>query len=443
MSNSGNTHFGRSQRIFIAVALTLVLTFIGSDALAQGVLLRGVSPVNESMGGCATACPIDAAGSLYWNPAAISGMASSDMSFGFGMLLPKSTVTSTAPTGAGIVTGSTESEAGAVPAPSMALVRKTPGSRWTMGLGMFAVGGSRVNYPSDPTNPILAPQGSNPFGLPSFGRLSCEVEILQVNPVVSYQVTDHLAIGFGPTISMGKIVAMPFYLGPPTVAGPPPQFASGVGTRWTWGGGFQLGAYYTTDNDWHFGASFKSPQWCEPFRYNTEDAAGNPQHVEFDVDLPLILSFGTAYSGFDRWTLACDLRWFDYANTTGFGFGRNSLGVAKGLDWNSVMSMGLGAQYQLTDAVSLRMGYIFNENPVDTMAVFGNVGSPLIIKHCLTMGMSYAFDNNWVLSSTYVHAFKESITGPYVDGSHNPIAGTSVTLDAEADTLAFQVSKRF
>ena len=41
---------------------------------AQGIALSGVGPVNRSMGGAATAAPIDAAGALMWNPASISGL---------------------------------------------------------------------------------------------------------------------------------------------------------------------------------------------------------------------------------------------------------------------------------------------------------------------------------------------------------------------------------
>ncbi|MFN7131642.1 MAG: hypothetical protein ACK4N5_06140, partial [Myxococcales bacterium] len=43
----------------------------------------------------------------------------------------------------------------------------------------------------------------------------------------------------------------------------------GTSTRTNWGGGFQVGAYYITDADWHLGASYKSPQWIEPARINS------------------------------------------------------------------------------------------------------------------------------------------------------------------------------
>ena len=274
-------------------------------AWGQGIALRGVSPVNESMAGAATACPIDSAGALQWNPATISGLPCSDISFGMEMILPTTSVSSRV----GAVAGSDSSEPGVTPVPSMAFVRKSDDSRWTYGLGLFGVGGSSVNYPASVTNPILMAQ---PHGL---GDLAANVDIYQIVPTVSYQCTDHLSIGFAPTITMARLFATPLFLGPQIA---PEIWPAGVGTRYAWGGGFQLGAYYTGDSCWNFGASVKSPQWMEPFRYKSEDALGQPLDVTFNMNYPLIASIGASYTGFENWLLACDLRFFDYADTTGF-----------------------------------------------------------------------------------------------------------------------------
>ena len=55
--------------------------------------------------------------------------------------------------------------------------------------------------------------------------------------------------------------------------------------RTTWGGGFSLGVYYEADN-WSYGASFKSPQWFQSFRFNTSDELGMPRTAELDLDTP-------------------------------------------------------------------------------------------------------------------------------------------------------------
>ena len=427
---------GRLIALFSIFALIL-----GTSAMGQGVGLRAVSPVNESMGGAATGCPIDAAGALNWNPATIAALPSSDMSFSLGVILPQSSIESRVPTGMAppaptYVQGWTASETGALPVPNMAFVRQIDNSRWSYGVGVFSIGGTQVNYPSDPSNPILADPSHG-----GLGRLSAEVQIFQIQPTIAYEINEHWSVGFAPTITMGRLVANPLFLGPLYSDG----YAAGTGTRYIWGGGFQAGVYYTTDVGWHFGASIKSPQWCEPFRYYSQDDSGDPVITKFDLDYPMIISLGCSYSGFDKWILACDLRYFDYGNTVGFDdSGFDASGAATGLGWNSIMSVGIGAQRQINEKLSVRMGYIFNENPIPSDSSAYNVASPLVLKHCVSLGASYALERNWVATFAYTCCFEESVTGlvksaVYPDG----IPGSYVKSSCSAHMLQAGISKRF
>ena len=324
-----------------------------------------------------------------------------------------------------------------MPSPSMAFVRQSEDSCWTYGLGLFGIGGFRINYPASLTNPILSPQPPNGLGL---GRLSAEVEILQLVPAVSYAFTDRLSIGVAPTLTMARMVASPLFFGPRDGAG---QYSSGVGTRYHWGGGVQAGIYYTTDVGWHLGASIKSPQWIEEFRFNSEDELGRPRLIKYDLDYPMIISLGAAYSGIDRWVFACDLRYFDYANTPGFGdAGFAPDGTLTGLDWNNIMALAIGAQRQVSDNLFVRIGYSFNENPIDSFAAQYNVASPLIIQHAIHLGGSYMFADNWVASLAYVHCFENRVAGQ-MHSAGGLIANTSVANEVSADVLSFGISKRF
>lgn len=427
----------RTGRLFASTAILVLL--LGTFAMGQGIGLRAVSPVNESMGGAATGCPIDAAGAINWNPATISALPGSDISFSLGLILPYTSVESRVPTGMGppapaFVDGWTASEAGALPMPNMAFVRQIENSRWSYGVGVFTIGGMQVNYPCDPSNPILAPQ---PNGL---GRLSAEVQIFQIQPVVSYEVNEHWSVGFGPTITMARLIANPLFLAPHYANG----YSAGTGTRYAWGGGFQAGVYCTTDVGWHFGASIKSPQWTEPFRYFLQDASGNPVVSKFKMQYPLIASLGCSYSGFEDWTLACDIRYFDYANATGFsetGF-NPATGAANGLGWNSVMSVGLGVQRRINDKISVRAGYYFNENPIPSASSSYNVASPLTVKHAVTVGASYALEQNWMASFAYTCALEESVSGPIITAA-GEVPFSMVKSTASAHLFQAGISKRF
>src|SRR6516164_8698055 len=86
----------RSRGRLGLAALAIGLVGLGvAPARAQfGLAISGVGPINRSMGGASTAAPIDSAGALYWNPATITDLPSSEMEVGFGFFIPRTTVTS-------------------------------------------------------------------------------------------------------------------------------------------------------------------------------------------------------------------------------------------------------------------------------------------------------------------------------------------------------------
>jgi long-chain fatty acid transport protein len=204
-----------------------------------------------------------------------------------------------------------------------------------------------------------------------------------------------------------------------------------------------VGAFYKLDGGWNLGASFKSPQWFEPFRFNTVDTLGTPRRSNFRGELPLIASVGVGYSGFDRWLLAADFRYVDFGNADGFQqAGFDAAGATRGLGFRSTFAMAAGAQYQVTDRVSLRLGYTFNENPIPDSQTSFNVVSPTIIEHTLYCGASYNVSNALKLSVGYAHAFQNSIEGPLVLPV-GTIPGTLIRSTVAADTYMVGATVRY
>lgn len=427
-------------------SLLLVILMAPGPVWAQGIILSGIGPVNRSMGGASTAAPIDAAGAIHWNPATISGLAESEVMFGLELLLPTEDVSSQIGAGAFgpgvppvLLSGSTGGEPGAAPIPSVAWVHKPAGSPWTYGLGMYGIAGFRVNYPASATNPILTPQpGAGGLG---FGKVFAEAEFLQIVPTVSYAISENLSIGVAPTITMGRITLDPLAIAPP-VGG---LYTSGRGNRYHWGGGVQAGIYYIGQGPWHLGASIKSPQWFEDFRFLTEDGAGGSRVEKLDADLPMIISLGWAYTGIPRYVLACDVRYFDYENAGCMGnpAGFDGAGAITGLGWDNIFSVSGGMQYQASDSMYLRMGYTFQQNPISDRNTFFNLACPLIVEHLVSIGASCRVTANSYLSVTYIHGFENEQTGPYHVAGVGPMPSTSVTNTISADALSFGFTVRY
>jgi long-chain fatty acid transport protein len=436
-----------ARRILRAKVFVLAIGAAALSALpahAQiGPILIGPGPVNRSMGGASVAAPIDSLGALYWNPATITALPSS-MDFGMEILMPRTTLASSVPAsgfGPGLppipLSGSTASDPGVFALPSIGLVYSPEASPWTFGFGAFPVAGFGTNYPASTTNPILSPQPPNGLGL---GALYSNFQALQIAPTVALKVTDHLSIAGGPTVDLASLDVDPLLVASPNTNG---SYPPGTHSRLTWGAGFQAGVYYILDGGWRVGASFKSQQWFENYHWQTVDQFGRPRSASYQLDLPMIPSIGIGYSGIDRLLLAADLRYVDFHNTPGLSQGGFApTGAVNGLGWNSVFAMALGAQYLLTDALSLRAGYAYNGNPIPDGQSSFNVVSPTIVEHTVSIGASYRVTECLSLSLAYAHGFQNSIQGPLVT-PFGALPGSSVRSQAMVDSILFGASVRF
>jgi long-chain fatty acid transport protein len=266
------------------------------------------------------------------------------------------------------------------------------------------------------------------------------LSVLQLAPTASLQVTDRLSIGFAPTITMAEAALDPNFLASPNFVPPGiPVYPAATHTRLHWGLGFQVGMYYEMDCGWRFGASYKSPQWFEEFTYYTTTPTGAPRTDRLAMDYPGIISLGTSYCGIPGVVWALDVRYIDYDNAQLFGHGAqfDQTGALGGLGWQSVFAVSTGVQYQLTNAISLRLGYLYNQNPIDDADSFANSASPAIYQHIISMGATWQLTCRTGLSIAYLRAFENEIQGP------GPAPGTTVGSSVAVNALVAGLQVKF
>ncbi len=436
-------------------AIAVILCLGGSSARAQfGLATSGVGPINRSMGGAATAAPLDAAGAIYWNPATMGALGRSEMEFGVGFLDPRTTLNSRVNAGAlgggnpptGFGGTNTGGNNGIFLIPAIAVVYNPDDSPFTYGFGIFETGGFGVNYPVARNNPVLNPGA--PFGAGA-GPLYTQLQLIQFTPAMSVKLTDQLYVGAAANIDMGTLSTSSGLFAAPsliqTSTGPSASYPSAMQGRSRAGGGFQLGVYYNINDSWSVGAAVNSPQWFQKYTYNAVNPTnGNAASPGVNFNFPLFTSVGVAYRGIDRMLIASDFRFYDYRDTDGFRQGGfNNQGALRGLGWQNVFAVGTGIQYQWTDAFSTRIGYTFNLNPIGPAMTSFNIGSPTIIQNTLALGASYNVTKALKISATYAHDFQNSITGPIVQPFVGAIPGTSVRSSAQVDSIYVGASVAF
>ena len=406
----------------------------------QGVIVPSAGPINSAMAGASTAAPVDFGGS-YWNPAILSGLDDQEVLIGSAMAFPSIHLQSSlaADSVGGLFPptnrfGEARSDSGVAPGLATGFsFRLADDSPLTLGMGVFGLVGGGVNFNGSYQVPILTPR--QPLKYFGVGPIYSNLSILSINPMASLQVTDRLAIGGGPVISAGTPSFNPafFAAGPKTPLGLP-TFPSATNARPYWGAGFQVGLFYELNDHWNLGFSYKSPVWQERWDFNAANPNLSPRLIGLQASFPQMLSWGIAYKGIPKTLVNVNLRYIDYANSQLFG----QKIVDGGLGWQSVFAVALGAQYQATDRLTLRGGYLYNTNPIRGVTTLFNVQAPGIITNTLTLGASYQVTENVTASLAWMHGFRNATQGPILQ-----VPGSSVRLDAQADTLWAGVNIKF
>jgi long-chain fatty acid transport protein len=432
----------------LAIVGLLVALASTSSARAQfGAVISGAGPVNRSMAGASVAAPLSPAGAIYWNPATLSGLERSELEAGAELLFPRSKFESRVNAGSlapGLppvsVAGSTSSDAGPYPLPTIALAYLPEDSPFAFGFGVFSMAGFGVNYAGSLTNPILTPPP--PAGL-GFGPIYSEFQVLQITPAVSYRLNENLSVAIGLNVGMASLKLDPgIFAAPDNANGDAFVFyPSAAHGQTAWGCGATAGVYYTADV-WAVGASVRSPLAFD-LRFNSADEIGRPRDLRFDLDMPTIVSIGGAFTGLEGWVFAVDLRYLDYEGASGFGDqGFAPDGSVRGLGWRSIFAIAIGAQYRPTECMALRAGFSWSENPIPDSQAFVNSASPTDSRHMGFLGASWDVTSDLTLSVAYMHAFDSSIQGPFVS-PQGPVPGTSVRSSLAVNSLLFGMSVKF
>lgn len=412
--------------------LTIVLGAFATSAQAQGVIASGAGPINRSMAGASTAAAFDF-GSSYWNPATISFLERDETLLGTELIIPSMHYSSTLRAGSinGVFPptnryGTTRSDSGVPTNLSVGSSFKLdPESPMTMGILITGLVGGNVNFAGSTTTPTLAPrQPPNYFGV---GPVYANTALLAIKPMASYLVSDKLSVAFAPVITTGTAQFSPAFFAPgPKDGYGIATFPTATNSRPFWGGGFELGTMYEVDENWNLGFSFKSPVWQERWEYNSYNPDYSARTIGIQSDMPAIYSLGAAYKGIERLMVDVDVRYFDYANAALWG---DSI-VSGGLGWQSIFAVAMGGQYELSDRLTLRAGYLYNQNPIQEINTIFNIQAPGFIQHSLSIGASLRLNDNIVFTAGWVHGFRNAIEGPLLQ-----IPNSSARMDAQVDSI--------
>ena len=439
----------------------LVFLLFTSVAIAQtGHLMQGVGAVNMSMGGAATAQPLDISGAMHWNPATLSAFDGTILKLDVGMFKGTPTLYSSLPAGAmwpadafypgseasPPVTGETESELGYMPMPALALAWGKADSKSTFGISIFGVSGFGVDFPEETNTPMNSdgspnsnwdPNNSNPILYPQnlmgFGHLESSYMLMQVGFTWAYKFTDKFSIGLQPTFNYESLELSPNPLANPNASGYPKSDAA---TALGYGG--QIGLFFDSLNGFKIGASYKTPQFMSEFEFDSEYLDGTEtSNTKFTMDYPAIYSVGIGFSK-GIVDIGLDYRYVDYASTEGFEkTGWTQTASIQGFGWESMSVVSAGLQLKAIKMFPLRFGYTYSSNPISDELAFYSTPATAIIAHAFQFGFSILFSDSFSFDAVYHYGMSDGKTqgemfNPQLVSANPPygaITGSEVAYD--------------
>ncbi|WP_179345686.1 OmpP1/FadL family transporter [Winogradskyella ursingii] len=420
-----------------------------SATIAQSAhILQGAGSVNWSMGGAATGQPIDISGALQWNPAAISVFDGTIVNLDIGIFSSSPELFSTVPevdsdgmpTG-NFITGNTEDDRPLIPLPSLAIVFGKSDSKHKFGASIFGISGAGVDFPESTTNPINFPQS-----LGGFGGVKSEYAIIQLGLTYAYKVSENFSIGIKPAYNLSTLELAPNPTAPPTSAGyPSTDTATATGLN------AQIGLFYDTQTGFKAGVSYSTKIKFDDFELENTYLDGSTSTNNFNIEYPAIFSVGLGYSKND-FDLALDYRHVAFKNTEGLApVGWNQDGTVKGFGWQNISIISAGIQYKGIDRLPLRLGYTYNNNPIEDRFASFNVSAAAIIQNAFQFGLSYLVNSQLELRGVFHYGTSSGKTSGEIFSpafiQDNPpfgaIPGSNVSYDMTTSMLMMGLSYKF
>jgi long-chain fatty acid transport protein len=345
------------RRGFSVLMVVLCIFCVSSNTHGSGfaVYTQGASSLGQ---GAATIAHTDDPSAIFWNPALINKLEGTQIQLGTTIIFPSRKFESD-------ITGETFKTEPDVFFPSTLFITHKFNDKISVGLGVFNPFGLATKWPDDWEGRYIA--------------TNSEMTTFNINPVMSYQITPHIAFAAGVDFLLldatleKKINLAAFTFPIPFPDGGQKFEGDGSGV------GYNFGILIEPHKNIAIGASYRSEIKVDiDGNANFSLPAGTPQPISLlfpntpgstDITLPQQIHAGICYKGFAPLTLEAALRWEGWSSydKLQIHLDKPVAGSQTSIEpknWDNTYSFSIGAKYQMNNSISLLAGYLYGGNPI-------------------------------------------------------------------------------
>jgi long-chain fatty acid transport protein len=415
----------RSFRLMVFVGW---LSCLPGSAWAQGAMLHGIGPVNSAMGGAGAALTNESLGALTYNPALIAGAQGNQISFTTEFFKDSIIIETTIETLKGRAVPNSQLNA----IPAFGWMLRDPKGKLAIGFGLIGLAGFGADYAAESASLLFAPI---PGG---FGRIYTDFRETKIPVAFAYQVTPKLALGTSLNVYISEFAVAPlpykFYNTDASGNRYYPE-AGRMDRRWAVSG--QFGFVYQASPVVSVGGSITLPHNYPAHVWNSTNANpgsvdyGQPQIVSFDLDGPMIASFGLGLKPGAKTQVAVDGMFTKYKGVHGFGGpGGINDGILDPFGWRDVWTFKAGVQHQATDKLAVRAGYNYSQMPLRSEVVLSATGAPATFQDHYCAGIGLKMFPFLEAEASFYYVPRDHVVGQFTDLKNEPVG----TLD-ESNSL--------
>lgn len=347
------------KKLGISSGVVLMLGALASQAHASGFALNEQSISSMGMAFAGRASSASDASIVYGNPAGMSLLNREQVTLGAAGIFARSDIKdANAPrrignTTVGAAAGSNDGDMVPTVGVPLGYYVKPINDQWTFGLGMYVPFGLLTDYESN-------------FQGRYFGDYS-ELEVITLQPTVSFRINDQLSVGFGPTINRikGKLESAIFTGtandGRAKIEGDDTAFGFNAGILYEVTPQTKLGLTYHSKVDYTLEGDT---------RYSGIPGAGK-YDASLDLKTPESVDFGISHALTDQWTLHASATWTRWSRLESIlveNKGTPSAALSRieeVQEWKDTWTYSVGAEYQLNPQWVLRAGVGYDESPAN------------------------------------------------------------------------------